>query len=349
MTQNVQSVENLETSAPAPSRIPLVLGVLATLAILGVVGKGWWEASHPPVPPLIGTMDAKTLSVSAKIPGRVTAVHVSEGSLVKAGETVATIGIPELEAKLEQARALERAAQAKASLADEGARTQQIEAAKADLARARAARDLARKTWQRVDALHREGLLPAQRHDEMRAQLRNAEETVTAAAAKVSALEEGARRQEKEAAHALAAQAKGGVSEVSSLASEKDVRSPVSGEVTRVVLEPGEIAPAGFPVVLVTDLTDRWAVFNVREDELPGLAVGTEVVTKVPAIGKTVPMTVYWINPRGDYATWRATRQSSGYDLRTFEVRLRPTADVEGLRPGMSVIIDRQTEGNTAK
>lgn len=326
------------------SRLPLAVGLLATAAILAIVGKGWWDAEHPAVPPLVGTMDAKTLSVSAKVPGRVADVTVAEGSLVKAGEVVATIAIPEVEAKLEQVRAVERAALARASLADEGARSQQIDAARADLSRARAARDLARKSWQRIDSLYKDGLLPAQRHDEMRAQLRNAEETVKAAEAQLSALEEGARRQEKEAAHALAEQARGGVSEVTSLVSEKDVRSPVSGEVTRVVMEPGEIAPAGFPIVLVTDLDDSWAVFNVREDELPNLAVGTEVTAKVPAIGRDVNMTVYWVNPRGDYATWRATRQTSGYDLRTFEVRLRPEAGVEGLRPGMSVILERNAK-----
>lgn len=328
-----------------PSRLPLAVGLLATAAILAIVGKGWWDAEHPAVPPLVGTMDAKTLSVSAKVPGRVADLSVAEGSLVKAGEVVATIAIPEVEAKLEQVRAVERAALARASLADEGARSQQIDAARADLSRARAARDLARKSWQRIDSLYKDGLLPAQRHDEMRAQLRNAEETVKAAEAQLSALEEGARRQEKEAAHALAEQARGGVSEVTSLVSEKDVRSPVSGEVTRVVMEPGEIAPAGFPIVLVTDLDDSWAVFNVREDELPNLAVGTEVTAKVPAIGRDVKMTVYWVNPRGDYATWRATRQTSGYDLRTFEVRLRPEeAGVEGLRPGMSVILERNAK-----
>ena len=323
-----------QNQTESPSRLPLAVGLLATAAILAIVGKGWWDAEHPAVPPLVGTMDAKTLSVSAKVPGRVADLAVAEGSLVKAGEVVATIAIPEVEAKLEQVRAVERAALARASLADEGARSQQIDAARADLSRARAARDLARKSWQRIDSLYKDGLLPAQRHDEMRAQLRNAEETVKAAEAQLSALEEGARRQEKEAAHALAEQARGGVTEVTSLASEKDVRSPVSGEVTRVVMEPGEIAPAGFPIVLVTDLA------HVED----GPAVGTEVTAKVPAIGRDVKMTVYWVNPRGDYATWRATRQTSGYDLRTFEVRLRPEAGVEGLRPGMSVILERNAK-----
>ena len=135
----------------SPSRLPLAVGLLATAAILAIVGKGWWDAEHPAVPPLVGTMDAKTLSVSAKVPGRVADLAVAEGSLVKAGEVVATIAIPEVEAKLEQVRAVERAALARASLADEGARSQQIDAARADLSRARAARDLARKSWHRRD------------------------------------------------------------------------------------------------------------------------------------------------------------------------------------------------------
>ena len=45
--------------------------------------------------------------------------------------------------------------------------------------------------------------------------------------------------------------------------------------------------------------------------------------------------------PAWQYATWRATRQSSGYDIKTFEVRARPTEKVNGLRPGMSVLVDR--------
>lgn len=175
----------------------------------------------------------------------------------------------------------------------------------------------------------------------MLAQRESAEKLVAAAEAKVSALEDGARRQEKAAAEALARQAAGGVEEASSLAGEADVRSPASGEVTRVVLHEGEIAPAGFPVVLVTNLEDSWATFNVREDELPGMEVGKTFTAKVPALGKDVSFRVYWINPRGDYAVWRATRQSSGYDIRTFEVRARPVEKTDGLRPGMTVIIDR--------
>ena len=115
-----------------------------------------------------------------------------------------------------------------------------------------------------------------------------------------------------------------------------------AGEVTRIVMHEGEVVPAGFPLVLVTDLTDSWAVFNVREDELPGIEKGTVLNAYLPALKKTVAFKVYWINPGGEYAVWRATRQSSGYDIRTFEVRARPVEPVANLRPGMTVVIERK-------
>lgn len=320
--------------AQKPSILPAVFGAVVLLGAAAFIGWGIWQAMTPVPVPLQGMMDATTVSVSAKVPGRIAAISVREGDRVQAGDAVARLALPEINAKVAQAKALQAAADAKASLADEGPRTQELDAARADLARAQS-------SWKRVDALQKEGLISAQRRDEVLAQRESAEKLVAAAEAKVSALEDGARRQEKTAAEALARQAAGGVEEASSLASEADIRSPASGEVTRVVLHEGEIAPAGFPVVLVTNLEDSWAAFNVREDELPGMEVGKTFAAKVPALGKDVSFRVYWINPRGDYAVWRATRQSSGYDIRTFEVRARPVEKTEGLRPGMTVIIDR--------
>lgn len=324
-----------------PSSLPLIIGGTFFLGIAGFLGWGMWETTHPTPVPLQGMVDARTISVSAKIPGRLSAVNVKEGDLVKVGDSVATIAIPEIEAKLQQVEAQKAAAQAREELAMTGARVQEKEAARADWERARAAMVLAQKTYDRVNALYKEGLIAAQRHDEALAQLTAAKKLTVAAAAKMSAIDEGARIEDKAAAKALVAQAQGGVNEVTSLASESDVKSPVNGEVTRIVMEEGEIAPAGFPLVLVTDLSDRWVVFNVREDELPGIEVGTEMKAYIPAVDRPVTLKVNWINPRGEYAVWRATRQSTGYDLRTFEVRARPTEEIPALRPGMTVIVER--------
>lgn len=342
MTEQTQAQQ---TQAQAPRRsassVPLLVGGAFFAGIAAFLGCGVWEATHPAPVPLQGMVDARTISVSAKVPGRLAELKVREGDVLKAGDTVAVIAIPEIEAKLAQVKAQERAAQAREDLANTGARVQEKDAARADWERAKAALALASKTYERVDALYREGLIPAQRHDEATAQLAAARKVTEAAAAKFSAVDEGARVEDKAAAKALVDQARGGVSEVSSLASESIVKTPAAGEVTRIVMEEGEVAPAGFPLVLVTDLSDKWVVFNIREDELPGVEVGTVLKGFIPAVNRTVELKVTWINPRGEYAVWRATRQSTGYDLRTFEVRARPAEELPALRPGMTVVVER--------
>lgn len=319
-------------------------GVYCLVILAGAaafIGWGLWKAMTPAPVPLQGMMDARTVSVAAKVPGRLGAVKVEEGTVVKAGDVVAELLVPEIEAKVAQAKAAEAAAKAQASLAEEGSRPQAVEAAKADVVRAQAAADLAAKTYERVAALFADQLVSVQKRDEARAQKVNAENQAQAARAKLSAVLEGARTQEKTAASAMAAKAAGAVAEASSLAREAAICTPAAGEVTRVVMHEGEVVPAGFPVALVTDVENAWAVFNVREDELKNIKKGAVIDVFVPALEKTVPMTVYWINPRGDYAVWRATRQSSGYDIRTFEVRARPAAPVADLRPGMTVVVNR--------
>ena len=315
------------------SKLPAVIGGVVLLGAAAFIGWGIWQAMAPVAVPLQGMIDARTVSVAAKVPGRLAKVLVKEGDTVTAGMPVAELALPEINARVAQAKAVEAAALAKSDLAQEGARTQQIEAAKADLQRAAAAAALAKNTFARIDALYKEGLVSEQKWDEVRTQLSGAEKVRKAAFEKLSALKEGARTQEKAAAKALAAQAAGGVA---------TVHAVTAGEVTRIVMHEGEVVPAGFPLVLVTDLTDSWAVFNVREDELPGIEKGTVLNAYLPALKKTVAFKVYWINPRGEYAVWRATRQSSGYDIRTFEVRARPVEPVANLRPGMTVVIERK-------
>ena len=323
------------------AKLEMTAGLALAAAAVLFIAWGVWKAVTPEPVPLQGMMDARTVSVAAKVPGRLGEVTVEEGTFVKAGDTVARLLVPEIEAKVAQAKAAQTAAGAQAEMAEEGSRVQAVAAAKADVIRAEAGADLAKKTYERVAALFADGLVSVQKRDEALAQKKNSAELLAAAKAKLSAVTEGARTQEKRAAAAMADKASGAVAEASSLAGESDIRTPVTGEVTRVVMHAGEVVPAGFPVVLVTDVEKAWAVFNIREDELKNIKKGAVIDVFVPALEKTVPMTVYWINPRGDYAVWRATRQSTGYDIRTFEVRARPAAPVADLRPGMTVVVKR--------
>ena len=320
---------------------PVLLSA-AAVACLVVLGVGFWMGTHPSEEPLYGVMQAKTVDVAAKVTGRVETLPVHEGDTVSAGQLLMTLDIPEVEAKLKEVEALKSAASARQSLVDEGARPQEIRAAKAQMQRAQAGQELAQKTFNRVHALYREGLISKQKHDEALAQKKSADELLAAAKEQYDIALTGARTQEKQAATALTAQATGGVEQVQSLVKEKNVTSPIASEISRIYVEIGEVAAAGLPLATLVDLSDQWAVFNIREDDMPKITKGAVLSAEISALNaKNVQFKVYFINPRGDYATWRATRQSSGYDLRTFEVRARPVQPVSDLRPGMSVIVNR--------
>ena len=320
---------------------PVLLSAAAVACLL-VLGVGFWMGTHPSEEPLYGVMQAKTVDVAAKVTGRVETLPVHEGDTVSAGQLLMTLDIPEVEAKLKEVEALKSAATARQSLVDEGARPQEIRAAKAQMQRAQAGQELAQKTFNRVHALYREGLISKQKHDEALAQKKSADELLAAAKEQYDIALTGARTQEKQAATALTAQATGGVEQVESLVKEKNVTSPIASEISRIYVEIGEVAAAGLPLATLVDLSDQWAVFNIREDDMQKITKGAVLSAEIPALNaKNVQFKVYFINPRGDYATWRATRQSSGYDLRTFEVRARPVQPVSDLRPGMSVIVNR--------
>ena len=320
---------------------PVLLSAAAVACLL-VLGVGFWMGTHPSEEPLYGVMQAKTVDVAAKVTGRVETLPVHEGDTVSAGQLLMTLDIPEVEAKLKEVEALKSAATARQSLVDEGARPQEIRAAKAQMQRAQAGQELAQKTFNRIHALYREGLISKQKHDEALAQKKSADELLAAAKEQYDIALTGARTQEKQAATALTAQATGGVEQVQSLVKEKNVTSPIASEISRIYVEIGEVAAAGLPLATLVDLSDQWAVFNIREDDMPKITKGAVLSAEIPALNaKNVQFKVYFINPRGDYATWRATRQSSGYDLRTFEVRARPVQPVSDLRPGMSVIVNR--------
>ena len=318
-----------------------IAGVLFLLGALAFIGWGLWLAYHPAPVPLQGQVEAQTINIAPKISARIATLPVREGQAVTAGAVLVTLDSPEVRAKLAQAGAAQAAADARRDLVDVGARAEDIRVAKAMWDKATAGVELADKTYQRLNTLYKEGLVSLQRNDEAQTNYKAALETALAAKAQYDTAVTGARPQEKRAAGAAALQAAGGVAEVDAAALELVLKAPRAAQVDKVVLHAGELAGAGFPILTLVDLTDIWVVFNIREDDFAGIKIRAALDGSVPALGnRQVRFVIDTISPRGDYATWRATRQSSGYDVRTFEVRARPHTPVEGLRPGMSVLVE---------
>ena len=322
------------------NRTGRILAMAAGLAVLALVGWGLWQGSRPQPEQLQGMLEARETDVALKITGRIAEVAVQEGQKVERGALLVKVDSPEVAAKLAQATGARDAAEAVAEKARYGARGEEIRMARAQWERAVVAQDLAAKGFQRADNLFKEGLLAAQRRDEAEANLRAAEGQTRAAKAQLDMAEAGARREDQAAAAAQARQVAGVVQEVEAARAETELRSPIGGEVAKVLAKVGELSPAGVPVVTLVDLADHWALFNVREDRLSAFAVGQEFEAVVPALGpQPVRFKVTGSSPLPDFATWRATRSGAGYDLRSFEVKARPVQPLAGMRPGMSVLV----------
>jgi HlyD family secretion protein len=287
-----------------------------------------------------GEVEAAQADVSTKIPGRVAEVLVDVGQKVKKGDTLARLASPEIGAKLDQASAARAAASAQSAKADRGARQEEIRAAESQWVRAEAVATLGKSTWERLERLSRDGVVPAQRRDEAEANWKAARAGADAARALYDMALAGARGEDRDAAAAVVRQAQGAVSEVEAYLGETTLVAPRDGEVAARNAEPGELAVPGYPVVTIVDLSDTWVVFNLREDRLAGLNVGDRLHARIPALGREVELRVTTLAPLADFATWRSTSASGGFDLKTFEVRAKPAAPVDGLRPGMSAIVD---------
>ena len=308
-------------------------GVIAIVALVGffMLRKG---------PEIVqGQAEVTEYRVSSKVPGRILEFRVKEGQSVQAGDTLAILEAPDVQAKLEQARAAESAAQAQNEKALKGARREQIQAAYEMWQKALAGLEIAEKSYTRVKNLHDQGVMSTQKLDEVTAQRNAARATEKAAKAQYDMAKNGAEREDKAAA--LVERAKGAVAEVESYIKETYLIAQTAGEVSEIFPKVGELVGTGAPIMNIAILDDMWITFNVREDLLQGLGMNTEFEAFIPALDKNIRLKVYYMKDLGTYAAWKATKTTGQFDLKTFEVKAAPQEKVEGLRPGMSVVLKK--------
>ena len=288
-----------------------------------------------------GQVEVSEYRVSSKVPGRILEIRVKEGDYVKVGDTLAILDAPEVRAKMEQARSAESAAAALELKAQNGARKEQIQGAFSVLQQAKAGFEIAEKSYNRVQRLYDEGVMSAQKRDEAFANYKAMEAQMKAAQSQYDMAVNGARMEDKLAAAAQVGRAKGAVNEVNSYIHETVQVAQMEGEVSDIYPKVGELVGTGSPIMSISIMQDMWGTFNVREDQLNGMQVGTEFTAFVPAFNKDIKMKVYYLKDQGSYAVWKATKANGQYDLKTFEVKARPVEKLEGLRPGMSLIIKK--------
>lgn len=319
----------------------LIAASVVVIVIVAVIIAGLSIASKPEV--MQGQVETGDFRVSSKVPARVLEIRVEEGDTVCPGDTLVVLEAPDVEAKLAQANAAREAAEALQRKAANGAQREQIDAAFQMWQKAKAGVEVAEKSYNRVNRLFEQGVLAEQKRDEAYAQYQAMVATEKAAKSQYDMAVNGARAEDKSAAGAQVARADAAISEVSSYINETVLTASQAGVVTEIYPEIGELVGSGAPLLNVAKLNDVWFLFNVREDRLPGMTVGTEVEVFIPAFDKTVKAKISRIKEVGSYAVWKATKALDRYDLKTFEVKAVPEDQqaLAGVRPGMSAIIDK--------
>ena len=342
-SQTLKPPEELKKRGTPPSRVPAIIVsvVIAAVAALSI----WYLVRGEPL--LVqGEVDATRLDLAARVDGRVAEIPVVRGQNVDAGAILVRIDNPETLAKNEQALAAKVVAEAQRANINAGTRAEVIAARKAAMERAQAGVILAQKTYDRVNQLAASGNAPQARLDQMTDSLHESQRAADQAKSAYEQAVNGYTREEHEIAEANVGKALADIKAVQSIIDQMVVYAPLASQVYQRNIEPGEYVSPGVPLVTLVDLNDIWVHFDLREDLVRTLKVGDRFDVRIPALAdRRITVEVKLIATKGEYASWRATRATGDFDLRTFSIRAYPVEKVPELRPGMSAYLDWRARG----
>lgn len=333
----------IDNSTDAVKKESRSLGIALGLIIFGTIALAIVGFCFLRQPDEIveGQAEATSVRISGKLPGRVREFFVHEGDMVRAGDTLVHIHSSLAEARLMQAEGMATAAREQNKKIDAGTRQQIISAAQQLVNQAEAAQQIAGKTYQRMQNLYEQGVVSEQKRDEAKSAYDAAVAGVKAAQSQLSLAKQGAQSEDKASAAAMVEVAKGGVAEVESLLEDQYLVAPCDGQIDQIYPEVGELVSLGAPIMSLLKVADKWITFNVREELLNNLAIGTKIKVMIPALDKKhIDAEVYYVRDLGSYAAWQATKPTGDWDSRTFQVKARPLDSIPQLRPGMSVIYE---------
>lgn len=314
--------------------VPVIIVVVAIFLLIGRSNK--INDSY-----MVGVVETTQVDVASEIPGRLNNMFVDRGDIVEKGELLATFKPKIIDAKVGQAAGVREAARSMMEMARKGARAEEKKAAKSQYEMAKSQYDFAKKTYNRFLLLYEDSVISRQEMDEIEFKYNAARDQMNAAKALYEMAEEGARKEQIEAATGKYLQAENIYKEAVAYQEQLEIIAPVAGEISNKIAENGEVIAAGYPVFSIQIPQDAYIILQVREDKMKDFEKGKRMKARFPALSETFyDFQVSYISVMADFATWLPTKQKQMIELRTFEVHLKPVAKVEGLRPGMTAVVE---------
>lgn len=336
-TEPNSAISQPQEQQPNRGKIKLIIFVIIIL-VLGLIAYGLWKAYSPKTIELQGRVEAETVHISTKVPSRIEEFYITDGQPVKKGQALVRFISPELEAKKEQAQAALQSAMAFQSTVYRGSQQENIETLYANWQAMKTQADLAATTYKRGENLYQQGVISRQRRDEMLAAQTSARETSEAAYQQYARAKRGSTEQQKSTADAQVAIAQAAVKEADALTAETKLYSPTDGTVSKTYGKPTELVATGVPVVSIIEDRDLWVSLNIREDLYDSVYKTKTLEGFIPALNQKAQFKIKKIDAEGDFATIKSTRQTGGYDIRSFKFHLTPEQSISDLKVGMSVL-----------
>ena len=324
----------------------ILLAVPALLALSAIVYLIVSSLS-PEKKIITGLVEITSIDVASKIPGRIDSILVNEGQNVSKGQVLAILQSRELNAKVEQTKGQLDIAKFKYQMALNGARTEEKEAVEKLYLQAKHQFELAEKTWNRMYNLYQDSVISLQEKDVYEFQYKASMEQMLAAKAKYEMVINGARYEEIQMAKGLFYQAENGLNEALAYQDEIFIKSPITGELKKKIVDEGEMLAAGYPAFTIIDLNDVWVTIQLKETDMNGIKIGDTFNASITALNNLeTKFVVSYVSSLGDFANWRPTNQKGEFDIKTFEIRLRSKQKIDGLRAGMTVNVDLSSKNN---
>ncbi|WP_312106243.1 HlyD family secretion protein [Acinetobacter venetianus] len=335
---NTPSNQEIQPTEPPKKSKAKIIGLIVLILLLGLIAFGLWKAYLPQPIELQGRVEAETVHISTKVPSRIEEFYVTEGQSIKKGQALVRFVSPELEAKKEQAQAALQSATAFHSTIYRGAQQENIDTLYANWQAMKTQAELAATTYKRGENLYQQGVISRQRRDEMLAAKTSAREAAEAAYQQYARAKRGSTEQQKSTADAQVAMAQAAVKEANALTEETKLYSPTDGTISKTYGKPTELVATGVPVVSIIEDHDLWISLNVREDMYSSVYKTKTLEGYIPALDRKTTFKVKSIDAEGDFATIKTTRQTGGYDIRSFKFHLVPEQSIPDLKVGMSVL-----------
>ena len=313
----------------------LIAGIIVVIGITVFLVGGLKKNRDDGSMRLSGNVEVTEANIGFKTSGRVIKLLVDEGSDVKEGDLLARLDNAEIAALVAQNKAAMKEAEMRLRELKAGARSQEVEQAKANVSAQEAELKKVRQEYERADILYRNGAISASQfdvaksaYDSRTALHKNARETL-------SLVNEGPRKEDIKIAEHRVEQNRAILAASEERFKDTSIYAPVAGIVLRKKVELGETVAPGVPVFTIGDLKNPWIKVYVKEDKLALVKQGQKATITVDTYkGKSYEGIVSYISSEAEFTPKTVQTREERVKL-VFAVKVRAKNEKGELKPGM--------------